>query len=723
MSFHTPFSPVIKTAGTVLLGCTLVAGAAENSSEKKKEKAVPETQLAPVEVTANTGSAYRPATTSSATLTDIPLEESPVVVDVVTRQLMESRVTDSIDDVMKFESGIFNGGQNFYSRTSGQYSMRGMGGSDVTVNGLPFPSGMGFALDAVMLERVDFVKGPIGSVNGGQTSTLGPYGAGGSVNVVLKEPLMENFTRTEISARIGEGQKYRGTLDYNVVNEEKNVAFRLPVATWIERPFWMTSGAKWGSGVAASPSILWTPTDKSKVMLQTSYQYRDAPSYMGIPVFGGHFAAPYDAWIGGPRSREQYEGILLLLSGEVKTNSTWTFRGGLNMGQTKTDYNIWALSSSAAKYDEVLQTGKGYYEYAWTDSTSTTYSAYGNATAKFDLGEWENELLMGADFTSRVSDGYGSFMTTKEQFDLWHLTPPTQGNRIYDSKTKSEQVLNKTGVILQDQLSWGSWRFLVGGRVDAHFSDEGNDALSYSPRAGFSRYFGKRVVWFGNYSQTESPNFQYKDINNKELTDSWVARQYESGIRVNPADSLWVSASAFRIEQSGTPIAITPGGAGSGYYVSEGKSRSKGFELSMDGAVTSWWDSRVSYTFIDFENKTTGESYDRNPPHSVSLWQTVKIPVGWEKPLHVSLGYRFAAEYLATNRGMKIKDNYTIPSSHVFDLVFEQELPKTNWLPETLVRFGIYNIFNEQYVTSMRHANQCFVGEPRSYEISLKMNF
>lgn len=727
MSFKYAFPAEAPTAGLLLL-MSLAALPCFGAQTDAKDKRTPQeeknvTTLSPVEVTADRGSSYRAATTSSATGTETPVEESPVVVDIVTRQMMDSRVTDSLDDVTKFESGVFNGGQTLYSRTAGQYSIRGMGGSDVTVNGLPFPSGMGFALDASVLERVDFVKGPIGSLNGGQTSTAGAYGAGGSVNIVMKQPEWEDFTRMDLSARVGEGQKYRGTMDFNQTNADKTVAFRMPLAVWEDKPFWLTGGADWGSGFAISPSILWKPTEKSRVMLQTSYQYQDTPAYMGIPVFGGHFAAPYNAWIGGPKSRSLYSGLLVLLSGEVKTNDTWTLRGGLNMGRTWTDYNIWGLSSNSAKYNEVLQTGRGYYEYAWTDSTSTTYGAYANASAKFDLGEVSNEALMGVDYTCRVSDGYSSFSTTAESFDIWHLTPPTVGSRIYNSKSKSDQVLNKTGVILQDMATWGTWRLLGGTRIDAHFSDGGNDAISYSPRAGFSKQLDKRWIWFGNFSQTESPNFGYKDINNQELTDSWVARQYESGLRFNPSDDLWITASAFRIEQSGTPLAITPGAGSSAYYVSEGRSRSKGFELSANGAVNPYWDSQISYTFIDYKNRTTGESYDRNPPHSVSLWQTAKLPIGMKDPFKISLGYRFAARYMATVRGMKIADNYTIPSSSVFDLVFEMPLPESNWYKDASVRFGIYNIFNEEYVTSMRHANQCFVGEPRSFELSLRMAF
>lgn len=363
--------------------CCCGLGYAQQPADKPAVNDV--TELSAVEVSGTKSSLYRPSVTSSATLTETPLEELPVTVDVVTRELMDSRDTDSIDDVMKFESGVFNGGQTLFQRTPGLYSMRGFSGSDVQVNGLPLPAGMGFALDSTMLERVEFVKGPVGSVTGGQTSTMGAYGAGGSVSLVMKEPQWEDFTRLELSARMGEGQRYRGTFDFNASDREKNTAVRVNGAAWTAKPFWLSGGADWTEGFSISPSILWEPTDKTKVLLQVSYQYQDSPSYQGIPVFEGQFYSHYDGWFGNKDGRTKYEGLLVQLSGEVKANSIWTFRGGLSMGMSWLDYDIWGLASSPATYGSVVETGIGNFEFGWGDTHYTTYNVFGHAIAKFDL--------------------------------------------------------------------------------------------------------------------------------------------------------------------------------------------------------------------------------------------------------------------------------------------------------------------------------------------------
>lgn len=692
------------------------------------------TEMSAVNVSGIRSSAYRPSGTTSATLTNAPLEEVPVTVDVVTKELMESRDTATMDDVLKFESGVFQGGLTLYQRTPGQYSLRGMSGSEVQVDGLPLPAGMGVVLDSTMLERVEFVKGPVGSVTGGQTSTMGAYGAGGSVNLVLKEPVWENFTKWELSSRIGESQRYRGTFDTNIADEEKNLAVRVNGSLWTDKPFWLKNGVDWGSGFSISPSFLWTPNDRTKLQLKFSYQYQDMPSYMGIPVFEGQFYSDYDAWFSRDDARQIYEGLLVQASGEVKANSTWTFRGGASMGMSWLNYNAWGLVSSPATYGSVVASGNGSYEFGWADMHYTTYNLYGHAVANFDIGEVANEVLMGLDYTCRVNSGYsggyggagGGGVAVTDSFNVWNPTPPRYG-RGSATRTEGDKELHKTGLILQDMLSWESWRLLLGGRMDMHFSDEGNDAFSVSPRIGLTKLVTDKIILFGNFSMTESPNFGYDDEFGKELTDNWKAYQYEAGFRVNPVEDLWFSATAFRIDQEGAPVAL--GAGANSYYASEGENRSTGVELSLKGAVTEWWDSSISYTYLHYKDVSNGLTFDRFPPHSISVWQTLKVPVGLEESLRVSLGYRFSAKYFATFRGEKIttvpnqQKDYTIPSFNVFDLVLELPIAATDWSPACAVRFGIYNVFDEKYVASSRHAAQCFPGEPRSFEIALKMSF
>ena len=53
----------------------------------------------------------------------------------------------------------------------------------------------------------------------------------------------------------------------------------------------------------------------------------------------------------------------------------------------------------------------------------------------------------------------------------------------------------------------------------------------------------------------------------------------------------------------------------------------------------------------------------------------------------------------------------------------EIPLPESKWLKDATLRLAVYNIFDKKYVQSTRHAVQCTVGEPRTFEVGLKTTF
>lgn len=65
-------------------------------------------------------------------------------------------------------------------------------------------------------------------------------------------------------------------------------------------------------------------------------------------------------------------------------------------------------------------------------------------------------------------------------------------------------MVQRAGVLLQDVLSYGQWRFLAGVRGDAHFSLDNNYAFAWSPRFGITRMFGERVALFANAARTSA---------------------------------------------------------------------------------------------------------------------------------------------------------------------------------------------------------------------------
>ncbi|MEG2585956.1 MAG: TonB-dependent receptor [Akkermansia sp.] len=676
---------------------------------------------------------FRAEQVSAATGASLVAEESPQSVDVMTRDLIEARNVDSLDAAMTYDSSVSTGGASLYSRTAGQYAIRGFSGSDVLIQGMPLPTGMGTMLDAAVIERIEVVKGPIASLNGGQSSTLGPYGAGGSVVLELRQPEMDQFTDVMTYARFCKGgQKYRMVVDDNRMvgkrdSESSPYAMRTILSGEYDRPFWLT-GAKGGERYMASPSFLWQPDQTTKIVLTTMFQYQDTPAYQGIPVLGGHFVGPYDSWIGGPDSRSLYRSGMVQLHGEWDLKKVWTIRAGIGVGMSDIDYNVWALSAGSPKkgvsaldyYNSVIKTGMGNYEYSWCDTINTTWNGYVQGLARFDTGKVKHELLTGLDYVGRDQEGNSSFSTTKQTFPLANPTRPTLGVRVYDLKSKSDQTLQRTGLTVQELAMIDHWRFLAGVRMDEHFSDQGHSGFAFSPRVGVSRTLWERLVLFGNVSRSDAPNFGYLGEDGKELTSSWNATQYEAGARVNPIDKLWLNASWFMIDQKNTPEALP---SDRSRYITNGQSQSKGVELSVNGQISDSWSSYLSYTYLNYRDVDQHLSFDRYAPHTVALWQQYQIDGGMLSGTTIGLGYRFKAKYFATLRGNKIADDYTIPTSHVFDLAIEVPLKSLTWMHEPKVRFALYNIFNEQYVASSRHAVQCFAGEPRTFEVCLKTSF
>lgn len=673
---------------------------------------------------------FRGNSVEGATGSSIPAEESPQSVDVMTRDLLDARNVVDLDQAMEYDSSVSTGGATLYSRTAGQYSIRGFSGSDVLVQGMPLPSGMGTLLDTAVVEKIEVVKGPIGSLSGGQSSALGPYGAGGSVVLQLRQPQMDDFTDLSTFARFSRGgQQYRTVIDANrhIKSDSESVkAMRTIVTGEYERPFWQ-NGGKGGQAYMVAPSFMIQPDKRTKFVITSVFQYQDRPAYQGVPVLGGHFVGPYDSWIGGPASRSLYRSAMLQAHGEWKQEKVWTIRAGIGGGVTDVDYNMWALSSGSPTkgvsalnyYNSIIETGMGNYEYSWSDMTYATWNSYVQGLAKFSAGDVKHEALIWLDYVGRNQAGYSSFDTTSQRFHLANPERPTEGTRVHDGN-ESELTMQRVGMTLQEMATINQWRVLIGLRMDEQFSDRGKSAFSLSPRAGVSKTLWERLVLFGNVSSTEAPNFGYKGEDGQELTSSWRAVQYETGARVNVADSLWLNTSWFMIDQQNTPESSPQD---KNLYITNGKSRSKGVELSMNGKMSDAWSSYLSYTYLNYRDMDQHLSFDRYAPHTVALWQEYRVNGGLLSGATIGVGFRFKAKYFATLRGNKIADNYTIPESHVFDLVMEVPLQGAGWMKDCRVRFAIYNLFDEQFVASSRHAVQCFAGEPRTFEICVKKNF
>ena len=139
------------------------------------------TDLGTIVVEGTALSRYRPATVNGATFTDAPPEELPTVVDTLTEDYIREHNPTDLHDLLRYVPGIETGGKSLLVRNPGQFTIRGMGGTEPAFDGvLPIGRGAGLFMDPFLMERIEIVKGPLGSLAGGAGSSQNASGGGGS---------------------------------------------------------------------------------------------------------------------------------------------------------------------------------------------------------------------------------------------------------------------------------------------------------------------------------------------------------------------------------------------------------------------------------------------------------------------------------------------------------------------------------------------------------------
>jgi len=663
-------------------------------------------------------SKYRAETVSTPALVDAKPEELPQTVDVFTEDFIKEMHPVDLHDMLLYQPGVFTGGKSVVDRTSGMYTLRGMAGSEAMLDGtLGLAGPMGIFMDPSAFERIEIVKGPVGSTIGGATSTLGPYGAGGSVNLILKHPRPEtDFMNVDSRASLGEdSQRYRLGYDINERVVEDKVTVRLPGNIDYGKPFWMPDSYRWRESYFMAPSILMAVRDDLRIGVNLTLQYTDQPGYQGIPIYKGKPLPPYD-WdtdLSTSNMRDVYSGETLDTYVEWDANKMWTFRTGAGVSQADMEFEHLGSSGFANTKTGALYPAsymKAPYDHQEGDMLYRRYNVYERATAKYETGPLEHQTVIQGDYSEKNSEGRSYFASTSSPDPV----------SILDSKVSTKSEVDKYGALAQDYVSWWKFRLLGGARVDEHQSNLGNTGDSFSPRGGVSLLPTDWLVFFGNVSQTEAPNFGYLKGPNEELTSSWEATQYETGFRVAPVNSLWFTTSLYQIDQNHTPT-LQDGSAT--YYDEEGESESQGVEFSLTGNIADNWSVYTAYAYNEYENKTTGTSFDRYPPHSVTASTSYRILEGPFDDIVLGFGYRYRHKYYETMQGNYIGDDFFIDPSHVFDCSADIPLRKFGGPKNVSLSLAVKNIFDEEYIESNRHYYQCFPGDPRTFEIGLQAKF
>ena len=712
----------------ILWAALACAGAAAGEDANTATNAVADLGTITVEGTAL--SRYRPETVHGATFSDLAPEKSPTVVDTLTEDFIREHNPTDLHDLLRYVPGIETGGKSLLIRQPGTFSIRGMGGTEPAFDGVvPIGSGAGLFMDPFLMERVEIVKGPIGSLSGGAGAQQNNSGAGGSVNLYLKGAhLRESARLLQENTSIGRNTwRQRGMLDANEVVAEDAFAVRVIGAFDVFSPTYCNTGSQKGADPRQSwtlaPSFVWQLSENVTVGLKTMFQKTDQPSYIGMPVWRGSPGGGYGWYESSCRKgdRSKYESMYI------------------------NPYVDWQVTD-----DWLVKLGGAFMFSDWKQTTREPYMNNAEAAAYYRTGEWTSgNKYMTSTFSQseRINRNYNVYarsVWTKEELPWGFRNSLVMQPDFYyrESTSGFGAPVTRYGVTLQDSVGWG-WVTVLGGvRCDYFRENEQTtatvnartrqttythyahcDETAFSPRGGVTVQPLDWLVFFANVSQTVTPTLGYRDADGGRPTDPWTATQWEGGVRVRPLEKLWLSASWYHITQENTPVAATVNN--DTYYHFEGKNRSEGVELSLTGDVTENWTVMAMYAYYRYRNCTAApEVFRRNPNHTFSLSTSYRFDCcDALRDVVVGGSYRFRSKSYATMRGTFVDEELYFDHSHVFDVNVSMPLSKFGLSEDWTLTLGVRNLFGEKYFESARHYYECLAGEPRTFEIGLRAKF
>ena len=173
-----------------------------------------DTELPSIEVTATPSNPMQTKESSSNKFT-APLRDTPKTVQVITREVLDQRGVNSLEEALRSTPGITFGAGEGGNPTGDQPYIRGINSQQsISIDGLrDIAAG---SRETFNVEQVEVIKGADSAYNG-------RGGAGGSIIIDTKKPQNTDFTHIDLG--VGTDKYVRGSVDTNW-STDNGMAFR-----------------------------------------------------------------------------------------------------------------------------------------------------------------------------------------------------------------------------------------------------------------------------------------------------------------------------------------------------------------------------------------------------------------------------------------------------------------------------------------------------------------
>lgn len=695
--------PCLRSALAVALLSSCAVHAAQPAT-------LPATQVSADSV--DTGQGYSATSASTASKSDVPLKEEAQSVIVVTPQTISDYGVQSLDDAMKFVSGVSQG--NTLGNTKDSLVKRGFGTND---DGSILRDGVRSVVShnfSATTDRVEVLKGPASLLYGAMEP-------GGVINVISKQPQYVQSTTLSGSAYSEGGGSFG--IDTTGPLGDSGLAYRL-VAERKSEDYWRNYGVDQHTLIA--PSLAWTG---ERASLTLAYEYNDyvSPFDRGTVFSNGHPAdISYDKRLDEKWANTVGISETATARFEYQLSDDWKTR--LTYGWNNDRYSLSIAQPSTLSSSGVLrrQANGGHYDY------ETRYASW-DFIGKQQIFGQQHDLLIGAE--QEDSDKYRGKTYRNTAQNGFNINAPTYGGLAEPSvvsRTTSNlrNELTSSSVYIKDNWHLDDrWILVLGGRYQHYdqYSDQGMDTRvvnrdsngdTFLPMAGLVFKVNEDLSLYGNYSRSFVPNDTVDD--NGNTFDPEEGRSYEVGAKYALTPGLNLNLALFDIEKKNVVTTTTVGGLS----VSEaaGKVGSRGLELDVSGRIAERWDMIGTYAYTDTkildDPSNQGNRLTQAPKHTASLYLSHHLAIPSDLgDWHAGAGARYVGERAGDNANSYYMSSYTVA-----DAFLRWDVPMAGY--KTRLQLNVDNLFDKQYYPSSTGSQlQVNVGEPRTARLSASVTF
>jgi iron complex outermembrane receptor protein len=682
--------------------------------------ALPETAVIGVE---NTESAWGPVDgylakrTAAGTKTDTALVEAPRSISVVTREQMDDRNVQNLDDAVRYMPGTT--ASSYGSDTRADWlRVRGFEPTQF-LDGLPLPKGVSAnpKQETWNLDRRAVLRGPASSVYG-QTPP------GGLLDMVSRRP--SAVDSHEIEVQYGsDNHRQINFASTGKIDDEGQFLYSL---SGVVRDSDTQIDHVENKRYNIAPSLTWNIDEDTRFTLLTQFTRDDTGiTSQFLPVQGTKIDMPFGDIshhknLGDP-DWEYYDRTYYALgyAFEHRLNDVWQFRQ--NLRYTKSDLSFQAVTVGSYPFTQVDDAGNVGRSTTSVEEDISQFAVDNNFQADFATGEVNHTVLLGLDH-QRSNTNYLSIFGSAPPINVnnpIHGLPierPDRSTAFYDYDQKTYQ----TGLYVQDQMALDQWRLTLGGREDwvhtgTKFFNKGDATnterdKNFSGNAAISYVFDSGFVPYLSYAESFQPTTGAAASSTESFKPT-EGKQWELGIKYQPPGSnTLLTAAIYDLTQKNVSVTTTVGATP--ITSQTGEVKVKGLELEAVSDVTENLKLIAAYTLAKSEVQDgdfKGNRLQLMPNQQASLWTDYTWHNGVLDGFGVGAGVRYTGNTYGDQANTELgkADAYTL-----FDAAVHYDLGRLdNTLKGASLALNATNLFDKDYISTC-DSFYCYYGDQRS---------